>query len=53
MKTFAIFTKRYNGRHYVTLLNLKTTIALSHDVISLPDARRHVIKYFNGQLKGI
>ena len=30
-----------NGRHYVTLLNLKTTSGLSilmHGVISLPDA---------------
>ena len=35
-------TQRYNGRHYVTLLNMLTTSGLSnllHVVISLPDAK--------------
>ena len=40
-KILPSFTQHYNERHYVTLLNLKTTSSLSillHDVISLPEA---------------
>ena len=41
VKLLQSFTQRYNGRHYVTLLNMYTTSALSilvHGIISLPDA---------------
>ena len=41
-KILPSFVQRYNGRHYVTLLNLQTTGGLSillHGVISLSDTK--------------